>query len=163
MRADQNRFCFVWIGRLAVAAGVLILSNCGKKEETPAPGTFGSVYSISSTSNCSSCHRYPSTGSAEVQGARVDFSSKASLYAALTAQFSAGSGSGAACSTVRLVQAGNASSSMLTALLFSDLSSTNFAGAGGCTPSRAHDGSLNLTADERASIIAWINNGAQNN
>jgi hypothetical protein len=139
------------------AASALTLMDCGKALG-PASGTFGNVYETLK-SDCIECH-VPG-GSGLVSGSTFDVTSATTAYNTLlsdTAHTAAPE-----CAGVKLVVANTPTSSYLAAVLFSDYNINSFAGVANCKPITRHHSDLNLSADEKTSILAWINGGALNN
>lgn len=151
--------------RLTLATLVMaqILSGCGQlATPTATSGTFTSIYtSTLSKTTCVSCHE--PGGSGYANGVTLDFSTQALAYQTLTSATVSNPSEKTNCSGVKIVYPSNASKSYLAAVLFSDYNANNFAGVSGCQPYTVHLQNLSLSADEKTSILNWINNGALNN
>lgn len=146
---------------LGILAGawVLALNGCGQLAEL-TPGTFSNVYS-NTLKSCAQCH---DGTDASVENGTVDFSSQALAYETLLAGTVSGITAAGTCAGVKLVDAGSPSTSYLLAVLFADYASgTGFAGDGDCVPYATHLEDQNVSASEKASMVQWIQDGAQNN
>jgi hypothetical protein len=80
----------------------------------------------------------------------------------LTALTVTGPIAGGACSSVKIVDPGNPSTSYLAGVLIQSYYD-NFNGLTGCQPYSVHLQDQNLSADEQSSLTTWITNGAANN
>lgn len=156
----------VW-GRLGVglAVGLVgLLVSCGKQTQAPTPGTFTAVYTNTLSSACIQCH--VPTGAVYSAGGgnvKLDFSTQATAYTTLIGVKVAGTSTVGTCGDNFLVVASGATKSYLAAVLFDDYSTANFGGQSGCTPYAVHHQDQHLSADEKASMVKWITDGALNN
>jgi hypothetical protein len=153
------------VRRLSLGAGLAVMAlslvDCGQSPFEPASGTFGSVYKTIQTANCAVCH-VPGGNNGN---STLDFSTQTTTFTTLTSNFVTATSSSGACGSVKIVVSGNPSKSYLLATLFSDYSSNDFAGVTGCTPYNGHSDAVlggSLSADEKASFVAWIQNGIPN-
>jgi hypothetical protein len=159
MEVHQDRFTALrrsFFGA-ALVLFVLSLADCGQNplSTEPASGTFGSVYQTIRTANCVVCHV---VGNSASYG-DLDFTSQTTAFTTLTTKKVTGPASVGQCGTFNLVVAGSPATSYFAAVLFTDYAS----GYGSCVPYSLHHTDQNITADEQASFVAWIQNGALNN
>ncbi len=143
----------------------IILTHCNPKDSLKTSNiqpSFSSIYENVLSKNCVGCHEPQGMGT--VQGAQIDFSSKAIAYQTLTSSYSSGTASNSSgqCSSVPLVSAGHPESSYMLATLFTDYHHSNF-GINGCTPHSPSAHGATVDSSEKDAIVNWIQNGAQNN
>jgi hypothetical protein len=154
----------------AVVALTVVLSNCGSKISSQSqtaldstPGTFTNVYQIFTQShNCNQCH-VPGAPAYDQNGVKFDVTSQATAFATLVNQPISGQSSTGICGGVLEVVPGSPQTSYLAAVLDAAYNSASFAGVGTCAPFNGHLESEALSADEIASVVSWIQGGAQNN
>lgn len=146
----------------ALAVFAFSLADCGQipLSTSPASGTFGSVYQSIQTSGCVECHA--PGGSATLSNSTLDFTSQASAYSSLIAASATSGGSN--CASLKDVVAGSPSTSyMLGALITAYRDNFSTATGTTCQPTNSHGLTVALSAEEQASLVAWIQNGALNN
>lgn len=162
MHASKSFASMLKTTTLLVGAA-LILTNCQKKEEDPAVGTFSHVYKKTLSTACVACH--VPTGAVYADGVTLDFSSQVAAFQTLTTKkVATPSNPSSSCkNTVSIVVAGNATNSYLAGVLFADHNTNHFAGVTSCQPYTAHLTDQNLSAEEKTSILQWIQGGALNN
>ena len=148
-----------YVGALAAVLVILLLARCGQ-QSAYTPGTFTAVYNQTLKTACVECHQ--PGGSATIAGATLDFTTQAKAYATIKPGSVGGGSSGPSCKNLPIVVAGNATSSFLAAVLFVEYDTTPFQNPG-CTPYATHQSDQNLSADEKSSLLQWINAGAKNN
>ncbi|MBF0206679.1 MAG: hypothetical protein HQK53_07295 [Oligoflexia bacterium] len=145
---------------MLAALALLLLAGCGEKkgEET----RFTTLYNGTFKTNCAQCH-YPNSPHNNDYNLQVDFSTIDNAYSSLTTLKSvdASQGSEAKCAGINLVVAANPSSSFLLTRIDDAYCTPNYANKVGCTPTKHSEGKTAISAAEKASIIAWINEGAQ--
>lgn len=124
--------------------------------------TFTGIYNASFSVTCVNCH---SPGaSAYVDGVNIDFSTKSNARSDLQSRTVASPASPNSCPQVRIVVANDVANSYLMGVLFSQYNKNNFGGVNGCQPPyNSHLNHVNLSAQERVNIAAWISAGAPNN
>lgn len=153
----------LWLPSLAVL--VLLLSRCGALPEsltlTPASGTFASVYSALQKNNCTECHVPGRSGPAA--GVTLNFTSQATAFSTLTANYVTATASVGTCGAAKIVTSGDPAKSYLAAVLFDSYNINNFGGVSGCSPFTGHLAAYNLSTAEQTSLLNWITNGALNN
>lgn len=153
---------------LTVAALALTLTHCGTSTApttstpTAASGTFTNVYTTVLQTACIECH-VPGGAATVNNGVTLDFTTQQTAYTTLTTNTVSATDTKTECAGVKIVVPGNANSSYLAAVLFSDIDTANFGGVTGCTPYNVHQQDQSISASERTSILAWINGGALNN
>lgn len=125
----------------------------------PADPTFKSLYNeLFGTLTCVNCHQ--PGGAAHVDGVTtLDFSDPGASYNGLLATTQRPSNP-SQCGNVKRVVPGEPDASYLLATLFAEYNRENFAGSSGCKP-YAHN--VNLSGDEKAALVQWIQQGAPNN
>jgi len=154
----------------SVVALTIVLSNCGNNKSTSSqtaldstPGTFTNVYQIFTQShNCNQCH-VPGAPAFDQNGVKFDLTSQATAFSTLVNQGISGQSSTGICGGVAEVVPGSPQTSYLAAVLDAAYNTAGFAGVGTCQPFNGHLESEALSADETASIVSWIQGGAQNN
>lgn len=148
-------------------AAAIVLTHCGKTTTTPASGTFGSVYSIIQGANCTQCHA-PNGGSAKTgDSTAIDFTSQTTAYNTLTGNAKVVGSNASTCNNVLLVDTTAAQSYLAYAFLQASdpthYGTPSYTKQPGCVPATVAGHNVNISADEEASIVAWINAGAPNN
>lgn len=157
----------VWFARLALmAAFVTGVVRCSSKKSdgscsSSVPATMTGLYTSVFSQACINCH-VPSKSAALAGNSNVDFSSQSAAYSTLVGTFVTGTTGSTTCSSVRLVNGSDPSTSYLAAVLLPQYNHTNFAGTS-CTPYTEHLQSMNLCDSEKNALIAWIQSGAPNN
>ncbi len=137
------------------------LSNCGDKAADTS-ANFSTIYTSMLKTACAQCH-VPGTPAYNTNGVHLDFTTSATAYSTLLANYVAGTSSTGTCSGIKIVAANAPTQSYLAGVLFQDYHVNNFAGKSGCTTYATHLSDQNITPAEEASILAWINAGAPNN
>ncbi len=137
--------------------------GCGAASQLvdPTPGTFGSVYTKTlKAGNCVQCH----DGSNSAEYGNLNFSTQALAYQTLTQGTVTGPVAKGNCGGLKLINANSPTTSYFTAVLFDEYATqSGFAGDSDCAPYATHRSEQNISADEKTSIIDWINAGAPNN
>lgn len=160
----MNKF----VGTLAtIFFGILILlssllyQGCGNKSSTDnaVSATYSSLYSNVFSQSCVQCHQ--PGGSAEGNGAEVDFSSQSRGYSSLTTGTVKGVEAGSNCSGINIVSEGSATTSYMVGLLVSSENGRVY--GSNCTAIRTHIEANYLSSEAANALIQWVNEGAQNN
>ena len=150
---------------LLLCCGVvaLLLTRCGNN--TPASGTFGSVYQALQNNNCQQCH----VPGGNNNGSTLDFSTQAKAFTTLTQNKVTGGVGKNQCGNVAIVVAGNPQQSYFPYEAFGQSDSATWSPANArfsapnqnCVP--VTHVNVSPSAAEETSIIAWINNNTPNN
>jgi hypothetical protein len=156
------------LGLLILVA--IVLSRCSQTNKTGTgnnairrePGTFSDVYTNTLSQACVQCH-VPGTATSQVSKVKLNFTTQQTAYQTLVASTVSGVTSSGICAGVKIVVPRNPDNSYLSAVLFSDYDKTDFAGVPGCVPYSLHQQDQNLSAEEKNSVLLWIQNGALNN
>jgi hypothetical protein len=146
--------------RIGCVSLLVVAASCGKKEESVDLSKFSGLYS-SYLKSCSECHE-PNNIVYKDQVKNLDLSTEDAAYASLTSIADIPRLSGLGCTSVRYVQAGAASKSILYAIL--DSSTADSFDSGACKPlkhTQADGGVANSpSAEQKQAIAEWINKGA---
>jgi hypothetical protein len=154
---------------------ILVIARCGSNSsdgrQSPLgarsdSGTFSAIYQNTIQSECIQCHE-PGQSSGVQAGTSLDFTSQSQAYATLTSGSTSvvSATDAGGCIGAAIIVGGNPGQSYFAATLFTDWAQKySNASFPNCDPySHVVHQNLNLSADEENSIIAWIQNGAQNN
>lgn len=143
------------------------LAGCGSSPSPTASTTteFSKVWTIVQAKNCNTCHNASNSASATNGFGVINFASQATAYATLTGGSTVkGVSASGNCGSVKLVAAANPTTSYLAGILFSDYNISNFGGVTGCTTAyNSHYSNATFSDADKATIIAWIKDGASNN
>ncbi len=156
----NSKQCAPVIAIVACAAAILV-SYCGKKEDTKVEAKFSSIYS-NVIASCAKCH-VPGNDAYVTWANNLDLSSQSAAYTSLTSAASLPAKK-PSCDTTKYVVAGNPATSLLWAVLDNTTREAFSEVVPGCDPIAENlHGYGEISADARASIKQWITEGAQNN
>lgn len=158
-----------WLWFALLVGTTFLLTRCGDKSSNRSrsfifkdPGTFTDIYTNTISTGCVQCHQPGGTATAD-NNVQLDFTSQASAFSGLTSENVNGSISAPKCPSVPLVVSADPTDSYLMGTLFPDYyKDSNFDNSANCAPYQ-HGGQVNLSADEKNSILLWIQNGIPNN
>lgn len=131
-------------------------------ENLESGGTFTVVYKRTLAVACVECHN-PSGMATVNYNVQLNFADRAAAYTTLLASTVNGVTSTGICGPVRIVNPGNPKLSYLLGTLIQNYGVPDFGGVPNCVPYSGHFQMLNLSAEQKANLVSWIQGGALDN
>jgi hypothetical protein len=157
-----------WLWLALLTSSLFLLNRCGNRDSQPNSrsfishdsGTFTDIYTNTLSGQCVACHQ---PGSSNNDESTLDFTSQANAFTTLTTGTVVGEQKAPTCGKMPLVIANDPADSYLMGTLFADYyKGSNFNNDADCAPYQ-HGQQVQLSDDEKNSMLQWIQNGLPNN